>query len=63
RNPSFYRAKTVNIKGRIKSSREIKNLAYDSLYYVRVRTYMKVDGKKVFSKWSKSKSFKTGVPL
>lgn len=37
----------------------IKNLKKHTKYYVKVRTYKKVDGVKVYSKWSSVKSVKT----
>ena len=50
-------AKTVNAK---KSSKKttIKKLTKGKKYFVRVRTYKTVNGKKIYSDWSKVKSVK-----
>ena len=37
----------------------IKSLKAKKYYYVRVRTYKTVGGKKYYSSWSKSKKIKT----
>ena len=42
-----------------KSSKAVKKLKGNKKYYVRVRGYKKVDGKKAYSSWSKVKSVKT----
>ncbi len=44
--------KTVTVKGAGKTSKTIKKLKSKKTYYVRVRTYKTVNGKKVYSKWS-----------
>ena len=38
---------------------KVKKLKAKKKYYVRVRTYKTVNGKKVYSSWSKVKSIKT----
>lgn len=50
--------KTVTVKGAKKTSRTIKKLKSKKTYYVRVRNYKVINGKKVYSKWSKAKSIK-----
>ena len=51
--------KTVTVKGYKKVSKKIKKLKGKKKYYVRVRTYKKVSGVKIFSPWSKTRTFKT----
>ena len=48
--------KTVTIK---KQKTTVKKLKAKKKYYVRIRTYKTVNGKKVYSSWSKVKSVKT----
>ena len=48
--------KTVIIK---KQKTTVKKLKAKKKYYVRIRTYKTVNGKKVYSSWSKVKSVKT----
>ena len=55
---SFAGAKTVTVKGYKKASKKIK-LKAKTLYYVRVRTYIKAGGKTYYSPWSAAKSAKT----
>ncbi len=50
--------KNVTVKGAKKTSTTVKKLKAGKKYYVRVRTYKTVGGKKVYSKWSKVKSAK-----
>ena len=50
--------KTVTVKGAKKTSKKISGLISGKKYYVRVRTYKTVSGKKVASKWSKAKTVK-----
>ena len=47
------------VKGYKKTSKKIKGLRKNTVYYVRVRTYMKVGGKNYYSTWSKVKAVKT----
>lgn len=48
-----------NIKSRSKVSTKISNLWEDQKYYVQIRTYKTVNGKKFFSPWSKKKTIRT----
>ncbi|WP_035794332.1 InlB B-repeat-containing protein [Butyrivibrio sp. WCD3002] len=50
--------KTVNIGKTKTTSKTIKKLTSKKKYYVRIRTYKKSGGEKIYSKWSKSKSVK-----
>ena len=52
-------AKTVTVKGAKKTTKTIKKLKNKKTYYVQVRTYKSVDGKRYYSKWSKAKKVKT----
>ena len=51
--------KTVTIAKKNATSKTIKKLKSNKTYYVRVRTYNIVNGKKVYSSWSKVKAVKT----
>ena len=51
--------KTVTIAKKNATSKTIKKLKSKKTYYVRVRTYKIVNGKKVYSSWSKVKAVKT----
>ena len=51
------KAKTVNLKAN-KKSLKIKRLKSKKKYFVRARAYATVNGKKVYSKWSKTMSVK-----
>ena len=51
--------KTVTIKKQKTTKTIVKKLKAKKKYYVRVRTYKIVNGKKVYSSWSKVKSVKT----
>ena len=55
---NFAKAKTVKVTGAKKSNVTIAKLAKKK-YYVRIRTYKTVNGKKVYSSWSKTKTVKT----
>lgn len=46
-------------KGERTTKYKVKKLKAKKKYYVRVRTYKTVKGKKVYSSWSKVKSIKT----
>ncbi|MGN1123143.1 MAG: fibronectin type III domain-containing protein, partial [Eubacterium sp.] len=50
--------KSVTVK-KNKTSATVKKLKVNKKYYVRVRTYKTVNGKKIYSSWSKVKSVKT----
>ena len=51
--------KTVTIKKQKTTKTTVKKLKAKKKYYVRVRTYKIVNGKKVYSSWSKVKTVKT----
>lgn len=55
----FKKAKKITIKKAKKTSKIIKKLKTKKRYYVRIRTYKIVKGKKYYSDWSKKKSQKT----
>ena len=59
RKSSFSTKKTITIKSNKTIKRSFKNLKGGKKYYVRVRTYKKVNGINYFSKWSKKKTVKT----
>lgn len=50
--------KTSSVKGWQKTSKTIKKVKAKKRYYVRIRTYRKVNGKTYYSKWSAVKSAK-----
>lgn len=52
--------KTVNISGASNVSKVISGLTKNKTYYVRIRTYKTIAGKKVYSAWSAKKSVKIG---
>ena len=51
--------KTVTVNGYKTTSKTIKNLKSKKKYYVRIRAYKTINGKKQYSSWSKSKSLTT----
>lgn len=51
--------KTVTVKGASQKSKTIKRLKSKKKYYVRMRSYVKEGGKKVYSEWSVVKKVKT----
>lgn len=51
--------KTVTVKKNSTTSAKVKGLKSKKKYYVRVRTYKTVSGKKYYSSWSGTKSIKT----
>ncbi len=53
---SFKNAKTVTIKKNTAVSKTIRKLKAQKKYYVRIRTYKTVNGKKYYSSWSKKKT-------
>lgn len=53
------KTKTVTVKGNKKTATTIKKLKANKKYYVQVRTYKTVKGKKYVSSWSKVKTVKT----
>lgn len=48
----FKKAKKITIKDAKATSKTIKKLKANKKYYVRIRTYVVVDGDKIYSKWS-----------
>ena len=50
--------KTVSINKVKTTSKTIKRLKPKTNYYVRIRTFTKKKGEKVYSKWSKTKNVK-----
>ena len=51
--------KTVTVKKQKTTKTTIKKLKAKKKYYVRIRTYKTVNGKKIYSSWSKVKTVKT----
>ncbi len=51
--------KTVTIKKQKTTKKIVKKLKAKKKYFVRIRTYKTVNGKKVYSSWSKAKTVKT----
>lgn len=51
--------KTVNVKGYRKVSRKVTRLEGGKKYYIRIRTYKTIKGKKYYSAWSKVRTIKT----
>lgn len=58
KNKSMKGAKTVTA-GKSVTSKKISGLKANTKYYVQVRAYKTVDGKKYYSDWSAKKSVKT----
>lgn len=58
-SPEFKRAKIKKITGYSATSKKITKLKAKKNYYVRVRTYIKVDKQTFYSGWSKVKTVKT----
>lgn len=56
---TFKSSKKITVKNAKTPSATIKNLKANKTYFVRVRTYKTVDGKKYYSAWSSYKSKKT----
>jgi len=51
--------KTVTVKGYSKTSKKVTKLKGGKKYWVKIRTYMTVNGTKYYSPWSKVKTVKT----
>ena len=51
--------KTVSISNNYTASKKISKLKAKKKYYVKIRTYRTIDGKKYYSPWSKVKTIKT----
>ena len=58
-NAKFTKAKSVTIKKAATTKTTVKKLTAKKKYYVRVRAYKTINGKKVYSAWSKSKTVTT----
>ena len=59
-DPGFSKKKkTVSIKGYKNTSNTVKKLAAGKKYYVRIRTYRTVGGKKYYSAWSGARTVRT----
>lgn len=58
-NKNFKKAKNKTIKGKDNISYKLTKLKSKKKYYIRIRTYKTVDGKKYYSFWSKVQSIKT----
>ena len=56
---SFSNKRTKTITSRTKTTITLKNLKAKKKYYVRIRTYKMVSGKKLYSAWSGVKKVKT----
>ena len=57
-NSKMTSAKTVTVKNGAATSKKIAKLVKYKTYYVRIRSYKKVNGKNVFSSWSSKKKIK-----
>ena len=55
RYSKFRNKEILNIKGNKKTKATLKDLDSYNDYYIRIRTYKKVKGKKYYSEWSKTK--------
>ena len=55
----YHLPKKVNIKKSSTTKLTVKKLKKKKKYYVRMRSYKMVNGKKVYSSWSKTKTVKT----
>ena len=55
----FNRYKTVTVNSPKKIKKTVKKLKKNTKYYVRVRSYTKLYGRKYYSEWSKIKAVKT----
>lgn len=51
-------SKKIKIMKNTTTSKKINGLKNNKKYYFRIRTYIDVNGKKVYSKWSKTKTYK-----
>lgn len=59
KSKKFTKAKTKTVTSYKKKSKKVTKLSKKKTYYVRVRTYKTVKGKKYYSAWSKYKKVKT----
>lgn len=58
-NSSMSDSKKVTVKGSKMTSKKVTKLTAKQKYYVQIRTYKTVNGKKVYSAWSAKKSVTT----
>ena len=58
-NAEFKKAKKIVVKKDTSTKKTIKKLSAKKKYYVRVRAYKTINGKKVYSAWSKAKTVTT----
>ncbi len=58
-NKSMKSAKTVKVTSASSTSKKVSKLKAKKTYYVQIRAYRTVSGKKYYSAWSKAKSVKT----
>lgn len=56
REGNFSNSRTITVKGKNRTSKKISHLKSGKKYYVKVRTYKKIKGKKYYSGWSKKKT-------
>lgn len=56
---SMKNSKTVSISSNKTITKKISKLKAKTKYFIQVRTFREVNGKKIFSSWSKKKSIKT----
>lgn len=59
RSSNFKSAKNVTVSKNKTTSKKISKLSAKKKYYIRVRTYKTVNGKKIYSDWSKVKTVTT----
>ena len=55
---SFKDSKSIKIKGKKTLSKTIRKLKSKKKYYIKIRAYKKVDGKKIYGDFSKTKNIK-----
>ena len=58
-NKKFTKAKSVTVKKAATTKTTVKKLKAKQKYFVRVRAYKTINGKKVYSNWSKAKTVTT----
>lgn len=54
-NKKFTKKKRIKYAGKYAQDKVIRGLEKGKTYYVRIRAYQKVSGKKIYGKWSKIK--------
>ena len=58
-NGSFKSEKSINVNNSKSTSKTVKKLKGKKKYFIRIRTYKNVNGKKYYSPWSKTKAITT----